>query len=153
MSRHFQVSCYLLSPDQFCCPWALGIILCLTFPKSSRICSSNLNSQWSFQFIKLIDNSGCCCCCCSVTQVCPTLCNPLDCSTPGFPVLHLSEFAQTHVHWVDDAKQPCHPLLPPSPPALNLSQHQGLFQWVNSTSGGQSIGASSNEQTIQVKNF
>ena len=58
------------------------------------------------------------------------LCNPMDCSPPGFPVLHyLSEFAQTHVHWVSDAMQPSHPLLLPSPPVLNLSQHQGLFQW------------------------
>ena len=57
----------------------------------------------------------------------------MDCSTPGFPVLHyLLEFAQTHVRWVDDAIQPSHPLLPPSPPAFNLSQHQGLFQWVGS---------------------
>ena len=53
--------------------------------------------------------------------------------TPGFPVLHyLLEFSQTHVHWVDDAIQLCHPLSSPSPPALNLSQHQGLFQWVGS---------------------
>ena len=62
-----------------------------------------------------------------------TLCNSMDCSTPGFPVLHyLVEFAQTHVHWVDDAIQPSHPLSSPSPPAFNLSQHQGLFQWVGS---------------------
>ena len=74
------------------------------------------------------------CCCCSVTNSCPTLCNPVDCSTPGFPVLLcLPEFAQTHVHWVNDAIQPSHPLSPPSPPALNLSQHQGLFQWVGSS--------------------
>ena len=53
----------------------------------------------------------------------------MDCSTPGFPVLHYQpEFAQTHVHRVDDTIQPSHPLLPPSPPAFNLSQHQGLFQ-------------------------
>ena len=58
----------------------------------------------------------------------------LDCTTPSFPVLHyLSEFAQTHVHWVNDAIQPSHSLLPTSPPALNLSQHQGLFQWVSSS--------------------
>ena len=69
--------------------------------------------------------------CCSVAQSCPTLCNPMDCSTPDFPAFHhLSEFAQTHVHWVGDAIQPSHPLSPPSPLALNLSQHQGLFQWV-----------------------
>ena len=58
---------------------------------------------------------------------------PTDCSTPGFAVLHhLPELAQTHVHWVNDTIQTSHPLLPPSPPALNLSQHQGLFQWVTS---------------------
>ena len=54
----------------------------------------------------------------------------MDCSMPGFPVLrYLLEFAQIHVHWASDAIQPCYPLLLPSPPALNLSQHQGLFQW------------------------
>ena len=69
-----------------------------------------------------------CCCCCSVAKSCPTLCDPMDCSTSGFPVLHhLPEFAQTHVHWVNDAIQPSHPLLPPSSPAVNLSQNQGLF--------------------------
>ena len=57
------------------------------------------------------------------------LCNPMGCSTPDSPVLHcLLEFTQTHVHWVSDAIQPSHPLLSPSPPALNLSQHQGLCQ-------------------------
>ena len=64
-----------------------------------------------------------------VVQLCLTLCNPMDCRTPGFPVLHhLAEFAQTHVHWVCDAIEPSHPLLPLSPPARNLSQHQCLFQ-------------------------
>ena len=70
----------------------------------------------------------------SVAQSCPTLCNPMNCSTPGLPVHHqLPEFTQTHVHWVGDAIQPPHPLSSPSPPALNLSQHQGLFQWVSSS--------------------
>ena len=70
-------------------------------------------------------------CCCSVTKLCPTLCNPVACSTPDFPVLHyLLEFAQTQVHWVSDAIQPSHPLSHPFPPAPNLSQYQGLFQWV-----------------------
>ena len=74
------------------------------------------------------------CCCSSVSQSCPTLCDLMDCSTPGFPVLHyLPEFAQTHVHWVSDAIQPPHPLSAPSPPSLNFSQHQGLFHWVGST--------------------
>ena len=69
--------------------------------------------------------------CCLVAQSCPTLCDNMDCSTPGFPVLHhLLEFAQTHVHRVSDAIQPSHPLSSPSPLAFNLSQHQGLYQWV-----------------------
>ena len=68
----------------------------------------------------------------SVPQLCPVLCDPMDCSTPGFPVHHqLPELAQTNVHWVGDAIQPSHPLLSPLPPAFNLSQHQGLFQWVS----------------------
>ena len=67
-------------------------------------------------------------CCRSVTMSCLTLCNPMGCSTPGFPVhYHLLEFTQTHVHQVGDAIQPSHPLLSPSPPAFNLPQHQGLF--------------------------
>ena len=70
----------------------------------------------------------------SVTQSCPTLRNPMNCSTPGLPVHHqLPEFTQTHVHRVGDAIQPSHPLSSPSPPAPNPSQHQGLFQWVNSS--------------------
>ena len=70
----------------------------------------------------------------SVAQLCPILCDPMDCSTPGFPVHHhLLELSQTHLHWVSDAIQPSHPLLSPSPPAFNLSQHQGLFQWVSSS--------------------
>ena len=68
---------------------------------------------------------------CSVAKSCPVLCDPTDCSTPGLPVLHrLPEFTQTQVHWVSDAIQPSHPLSSPSPPAFNLSQHQGLFQRV-----------------------
>ena len=70
---------------------------------------------------------------CSVAPSCLTFYDPMDCSTPGFPVLHhLPELAQTHVHWVNDAIQPSHPLSPSSPPALNPSQHQGLFQGVSS---------------------
>ena len=70
----------------------------------------------------------------SVAQSCPSLCDPVNNSTPGLPVHHqLPEFTQTHVHRVSDAIQPSHPLLPPSPPAPNPSQHQGLFQWVNSS--------------------
>ena len=66
-------------------------------------------------------------CCCSVAKSCPTLCDPVDCSMPGSPVLHhLPELAQAHVHRVGDAMQPSHPLLPTSPLAFSLSQHQGL---------------------------
>ena len=71
----------------------------------------------------------------SVTQSCPSLCNPMNRSTPGLPVHHqLPEFTQTHVHRVGDTIQPSHPLSVPSSPAPNPSQHQGLFQWVNSSS-------------------
>ena len=66
----------------------------------------------------------------SVAQSCPTLCDCMNRSTPGHH--QLPEFTQAHVHWVRDAIQPSHPLLSPSPPALNLSQHQGLFEWVSS---------------------
>ena len=70
----------------------------------------------------------------SVTQSCPTLCDPINRSTPGFPFRHwLPEFTQTYVHQVGDAIQPSHPLSNPSPPAFNLSQHQGLFKWVSSS--------------------
>ena len=70
----------------------------------------------------------------SVAQLCPTLCDPMNRSMPGLPVHHkLPEFTQTHVHRVCDAIQPSHPLLSPSPPAPNPSQHQGLFKWVNSS--------------------
>ena len=69
-----------------------------------------------------------------VAQSCPTLCDPMNRSTPGLSVYHqLPESTQTHVHCVSDAIQPSHPLSSPSPPALNLSQHQGLFQWVSSS--------------------
>ena len=70
----------------------------------------------------------------SVAQSCPTLCNTMNHSTPGLPVHHhLLESTQTHVHWVSDAIQPSHPLLSPSPPAFNLSQHQGLLKRVSSS--------------------
>ena len=78
-----------------------------------------------------------------VTQLCPTLCDPMNHSTPGLPVHHhLPEFIQTHVHRVGDAIQPSHPLSSPFPPFPNPSQHQSLFQWGNSAWGGQSTGVS-----------
>ena len=73
-------------------------------------------------------------CCCSVAKSCPTLCDPLDCSTPGSSVLHyLLKFPQVYVHWAGDAIQPSHPLPSSSPFAFNLSQNQRLFQWVSSS--------------------
>ena len=70
----------------------------------------------------------------SVAQLFSILCDPMDCSMPGHPVHHqLLEFTQTHVHWVGDAIQPSHPQSSPSPTAFNLSQHQGLFQWLSSS--------------------
>ena len=70
----------------------------------------------------------------SVTQLCPTLCDPMDCSRSGFPVHHqFPELAQAHVQRIGDAIQSSHPLWSPSPPALSLSQHQGLLQWLSSS--------------------
>ena len=115
-----------------CCKWQNIILLWLTnIPVCVFLCVSvcvynifihSLLSELVFSFSLDVYY------CCSVTQSCLTLCDPMDCSTPGFPVLHyLPEFAQTHVHWVGDAVQPSHLLSPPSPPALSLSQHRGLF--------------------------
>ena len=87
-------------------------------------CPSMVREWWSSDGI----------CCCPFAKLCPTLCNRTDCSTPGFPVLHyLPEFASTHVQWSGDAIQPSYPLLLTSPPLLNLSQQQCLFQWVSSS--------------------
>ena len=71
----------------------------------------------------------------SVQSLSPVgLCDPMDCGTPGLPVYHqLPKFIQTHIYWVSDAIQPSHPLLSPSPPTFNLSQHQGVFKWVSSS--------------------
>ena len=103
-----------------------------------KICSNlhvhqYLNVTWTWMYISyafsglLVQFS-------SVAQSCPTLCDPMNCSTPGLPVHHqLPEFTQTHVRRVSDAIWPSHPLSSPSPPAPNPSQHQSLFQWVNSS--------------------
>ena len=83
----------------------------------------------------------------SVTQLCPTLCDPKNQSTPGLPV-HIT---QTHVHRVGDAIQPSHPLSSPSPPTPNPSQHQGLFQWVNSSHEvAKSIGVSASAAVLPM---
>ena len=86
----------------------------------------------------------------SVTQSSPTICDPMNHGMPGFSVHHqLPEFTQTHVHWVGDAIQPSHPLSSPSPPALNLSQHQGIFKWVSSLHQvAKSIGVSASTSVL-----
>ena len=94
------------------------LLLCFIFAHS--YCHWFISSKWCFSIRGSVQFS-------SVTQSCLTLCDPMNCSTPGLPVHHqLQEFTQTHVHRVGDAIQPSHPLSSPSPPALNLSQHQGL---------------------------
>ena len=94
-----------------------------------------LISQWKTNFLNIVHYLYVVLfvfCCCSVTQSYPTLCDPIDCSTPGLPVLHhLREPTQTHVHWVSDAIQLSRPLLSLSSPAFNLSLHQGFFYWVS----------------------
>ena len=91
-------------------------------------------------------------CCYSVTQLCLSLCDPMDCSSPGFPDVlhHLPELAQTHVYLVGDAIQPSCPLLSPSPPAFNLSQHQGLQMSQFFASVGQNIGVSASTSVLPV---
>ena len=91
-------------------------------------------------------------CCCSFTKLCLTLCDTIDCSMLGFPVLHyLPEFAQIHVHWVSDAIKLSHPMSPPSPFNFNLSQHMGLLSmsWLFSL-GVQSIGASASASVLSM---
>ena len=96
--------------------WWLLLKLC--------ILPNRLWASWEFSSVQFS----------SVSQSCLTLCDPMNCSTPGLPVHHqLPEVTQTHVHWVGDAIQPSHPLSSPFPPAPNPSQHQSLFQWVNSS--------------------
>ena len=90
--------------------------------------------------------------CCSVAKLCLTLCNPMDCSTPGFPVLHyLLEFTQTRVHWVNDAIRPSHSLSSPFPSALNLSQHHGIPMSCFFASSGQSIKASASVLPVNIQ--
>ena len=100
-------------------------------PLSSPALRRNLQQIFPRKQMLLLPMCGCCGG--SVTKSCLIVCEPMDCSEPGFPVFHyLLEFAQIHVHSVSDAIQPFHPLSSCSPLALNLSQHQGLFQWVGS---------------------
>ena len=104
---------------------------------------------WVFLWRKLTGNS---------VQFSPSVmsdvCNPMDCSTPGFPVHHqLPELAQTHVHQVGDAIQPSHPLSSPSLPTFNLSQHQGFFKWVNSLHQVAKVSASASVLPMNIQDW
>ena len=107
------------------CLLSTTLVLCLWISiHPSTICLSNI---YHLSLILSV------CFYSSVSKSCPALCDPMNRSTPGLPVHHqLPEFTQTHVHWLNDAIQPSHPLSSPSPPAFNLSQHQGLFKWISS---------------------
>ena len=114
--------------------WMLEIRSLVPLPFLNPACTSG--SSWftyCWSLVCRILSISLLACEMSAVQLCPTLCNPIDCSTPGLPVHHqVLELAQTHVHWVGDAIQPSHPLSSASPPAFSLSRHQGLFQWVGS---------------------
>ena len=108
---------------------SLSLGVCSNSCPSSQWCCPTISSSVApFSWSRCSDQIR------SVAQSCLTLCDPMNHSTPGLPVHHQHpEFTQTHVHRVSDAIQPSHPLLSPSPPAPNQSQHQRLFQWVNSS--------------------
>ena len=114
-----------------------GLDFC--FFLNSVFCMSALKSMWNMCVFSSVIQSGL------------TLCEPMDCSTPGFPVHHqLLELAQTHVPQFGDAIQPSHPLLTPSPPAFNLAQLQGLFQGVSSSHQVASIGISASASVLPM---
>ena len=103
--------------------WDWGLLTCEMCPASCQA-SGLITNGWAHQVLSWF----------SVAKSDMTLHNLMDCSKPGFPVHHqLLELVQTHVHRVDEAIQPSHPLLSPSPPVFHLSQHQGLFKWVSSS--------------------
>ena len=118
---HFKYhSVYMSIPISLSPPIILSLATISAFLKSVSALQISSFVSFPFQFS-------------SVTQLCLTPWNPTNCSMPGLPVHYqFPEFTQTHVHWVSDAIQPSHPLLSPSPPAPNLSWHQGLFKWVSS---------------------
>ena len=112
--------------------------------KQKKLGQNETFLYWAFSILEIFQFS-------SVTQLCPTLCDPIDCSTPGFPVHHqLPELAQTQVHQVSDAIHPSHPL-PSPPPAFNLSQNQDFFPMSQFfASGGQSIGVSASASVLPM---
>ena len=119
--------------------------------KSTSFFKSRFSSKYFFPLNFIISHKQVLVQFSSVARSCLTLCNSMNYSTPGLSVHHqLPESTQTHVYWVSDAIQPSHPLPFPSPPSLNLSQHQGLFQWVSSfASGGQVLEFQLQHQSFQ----
>ena len=120
-------ACGIQFPDQGLNPgplhWEHGVSA--TQPQEKSPALPVLKCLFILDFHALLIHS-----CCSVSQLCPTLCDPMDCSTPGLSVPHhLLKFAQVHVHCMRVTIQPSHPLIPSSPSILNLSQQQGLLQW------------------------
>ena len=136
----------------------ISLILTVVVHELKSVWSTYFNSFKALQFLNamykfrsILPEKTNLHCCCAVDNSCPTLSDPRDCSTPGFPVPHhLLELVQTHIHWASDAIQPSHPLLPPSPPAFSLCQHQGLFQQVTHHISGQSIDASASASVLQM---
>ena len=120
--------------------------------KSTSFFKSRFSSKYFFPLNFIISHKQVLVQFSSVTWSCLTLCHSMNHSTPGLSVHHqFPESTQTHVYWVSDSIQPSHPLSSPSPPALNLSQHQGLFQWVSSfVSGGQSIRVSASTSVLPM---
>ena len=113
-----------LQPTRLLRPWEVVLVL---FSSLNKIETLGRGIRHSLEWMVSVQFS-------SVAQSCPTFCAPKNRSMPGLPVHHqLPEFTQTHIHRVRDAIQPSHPLSSPSPPAPNPSQHQSLFQWVNSS--------------------
>ena len=137
---HISIICLILFVFHICTFICMHVCMCLIILFDSvarasalfphKTCTWNASSSFIHNFLNLeavvMAFSGC-----SVAKSCLNLCDPMDCSIPGFPVLRcLPQFAQTQVHWVGDAIQPSYPLSPPSPLSFNLSQYQGPFQWI-----------------------
>ena len=147
-------SCGLVSPSLLCWFFLFLLTRLLGQPTSHLFRQDRACSGWyGCRLSHLFSNTFSLCdfaCCCSVTRSCLTLCDPMDCSMPGFPVLHyLPEFAQTHVNWVNGAVQPSHPLLPPSPPQSFPASSSFPMSRVF-ISGGQNIRASASVSVLPM---
>ena len=128
--------------------------LCLMYGTSPNLpYRTDFRMKWNFKILKLQCFTGYNIQFSSVPQSCLTFCNPMDCSLPDLPVHHqLLELAQTHVHWVGDAIQLSQPSQP-HPPAFNLSQHHGLFQWVSSSHKNTGDSASASVLSMNIQDW